>query len=145
MDSECKKPEILQCYELLSMQYLEQSQDEEIWQTLHRWSQDQVKTAQVIVTLSQELWYIAVLLRENPQRLKDFLAKFKRQSLRSVEDDLLANYLQSFLLTEMYLDTTFRKSNYESASETNSLQNSAVQSTQITQNIIFRPPLAIFR
>ena len=104
-----------------------------------------MKTAQVIVTLSQELWYIAVLLRENPQRLKDFLAKFKRQSLRSVEDDLLANYLQSFLLTEMYLDTTFRKSNYESASETNSLQNSAVQSTQITQNIIFRPPLAIFR
>jgi len=144
MDSESKS-EILQCYELLSMQYLEQSQDEQMWQTLHRWSQDQVKTAQVIVTLSQELWYIAVLLRENPQRLKDFLAKFKRQSLRSVEDDLLANYLQSFLLTEMYLDTTFRKSNYESASETNSLQNSAVQSTQITQNIIFRPPLAIFR
>merc|ERR1712203_806964 len=42
-------------------------------------------------------------------------------------------------------DTTFRKSNYESASDTNSLQNSAVQSTQITQSIIFRPPLAIFR
>ena len=42
MDSESKS-EILQCYELLSMQYLEQSQDEEIWQTLHRWSQDQVK------------------------------------------------------------------------------------------------------
>ena len=111
----------------------------------------QLKAAQVIVRLSQELWYIAVLLRENPQRLKEFLAKFKRPCLLSAEDDLsptrdlLANYLKSFLLTELYLDTTFR-SNLEPTSNSDQnqslLQNSP---TQITQSIIFRPPLAIFR
>ena len=38
-----QKPEVLHCYELLSMQYLEQSQDEDIWKMLNLWSQDQVR------------------------------------------------------------------------------------------------------
>ena len=42
-----QKPEVLHCYELLSMQYLEQSQDEDIWKMLNLWSQDQVEFAEI--------------------------------------------------------------------------------------------------
>ena len=133
--------ETLQCYELLSMQYLEQSQDDDIWQKLHDWRQGQMSMVQVIVSLPKELWFIAVLLRENPNRLKKFLAKHDR-SLISEEEDLLVNYLQSFFLTELHLDTTFRSN----ANDNESIfQNSNGAMTQITQNLMFRPPLAIFR
>lgn len=133
--------EILQCYELLSMQYLEQTQDEDTWQKLHLWNQNQLSTVQVMVSLPKELWFIAVLLRENPGRLREFFAKLPSFSLLSEEEDLLVNYLESFLLTELYLDTTFR-TNLESIHD--NIHNSAV-TTQITQSVIFRPPLAIFR
>ena len=63
------------------------------------------------------------------------------ENLLSEEEDLLVNYLESFLLTELYLDTTFR-TNLESIHD--NIHNSAV-TTQITQSVIFRPPLAIFR
>ena len=133
----------LYCYELLTMQYIEQSQDELIWQKLQDWNQDKLSTVQVIVSLSKELWFIAVFLRENPVRLKEFLTKFRRLSLLSDEEDLLVSYLMSFALTELYLDTTFR-SNVDSSNSDLSVATTAM-STQITQSLNFRPPLAIFR
>lgn len=98
-----------------------------------------MSSVQVIVSLSKELWFIAVLLRENPQRLKQFLSKYTDVM---DSEDLLVNYLKSFYLTELHLDTTFRSSNLEND---NNFQNNSAMTTQITQNLIFRPPLAIFR
>lgn len=137
--------EILQCYELLTMQYLEQSQDEEVWQKLHKWNQDKLSPFEVIVYLPKELWFIAIFLRENPCRLKIFLTKFRRISLLGDEEDLLVNYLQSFQLTELYLDTTFRSNVESTSSSDNSLPNNSAVTTQISQHVNFRPPLAIFR
>ena len=45
-----QKSEVLHCYELLSMQYLEQSQDEDIWQMLILWSQNQVSFDIILIT-----------------------------------------------------------------------------------------------
>lgn len=136
--------ETLQCYELLTMQYLEQSQDESIWHKLRLWNQNQLSAVQVIVSLPKELWFVAIFLRDNPQRLREFLDKFSRISLLNDEEDLLVNYLQSFNLSELYLDTTFR-SNLESSHEHSFQSNNTLTTTQIGQNVIFRPPLAIFR
>ena len=134
----------LQCYELLSMQYLEQSQDDDVWRKLHQWRQGSLSTVQVIVSLSRELWFVAVLLRENPKRLKQFLSKYNWIiRLDESAEDLLVNYLQSFYLTELHLDTTFRSSNLDN--DNNFQSSSAMTTTQVTPNLIFRPPLAIFR
>ena len=135
----------LQCYELLTIQYLEQSQDEDTWGLLHCWHQGQLSTVQVAVNLSKELWFIVVFLRENPSRLKNFLSK--SQSLHGhgshrllvEEEDLLVNYLQSFKLTELYLDTTFR-----SNVDFDSISNSHA-TTQIGHSLVMAPPLTIFR
>jgi hypothetical protein len=138
----------LHCYELLSMQYLEQSQDDPLWARLHQWSTSQNKSqdaVQVIVNLPKELWFIAILLRENPKRLAAFM--LSRRSLISEEEDLLVNYLQSFKLTELYLDTIFRF-NPGGAATTGQLNNEAeltVTTAQQHQHMTFRPPLAIFR
>lgn len=135
----------LQCYELLTIQYLEQSQDEETWELLHCWHQAQLSTVQVAVNLSKELWFIVVFLRENPDRLHEFLNKSQsihgnHPRLLVEEEDLLVNYLQSFKLTELYLDTTFRSSNLDFDSVSN---NGAT--THIGHNLPFKIPNAIFR
>ena len=135
----------LQCYELLTIQHLEQSQDEETWVLLHCWHQAQLSTVQVAVNLSKELWFIVVFLRENPDRLHEFLNKSQsihgnHPRLLVEEEDLLVNYLQSFKLTELYLDTTFRSSNLDFDSVSN---NGAT--THIGHNLPFKIPNAIFR
>ena len=127
----------LQCYELLSIQYLEQSQDEDTWELLHCWHRGQVNTVQVAVNLSKELWFIVVFLRENPNRMKEFLTRHHGHLLVD-EDDLLVNYLQSFTLTELYLDTTFR-----SNLDLDSLSSNGV--THIGHNLVMIPPVALFR
>ena len=144
MTTETEKEVALQCYELLTIQYLEQSQDEGTWGLLHCWHQAQLSTVQVAVNLSKELWFIVVFLRENPDRLRDFLSKSRtihgqRHRLLVDEEDLLINYLQSFKLTELYLDTTFRSNlDFDSISNNGS-------TTQIGHNLVMSPPLAIFR
>ena len=79
----------LECYELLTMQYLDQSADDEVWQRLHGWNRGRASTVEAIVSLPKELWFIGVMLKERPQRLRDFLAKFSRFSLLSDMEDLL--------------------------------------------------------
>ena len=127
---------ILHCYELLSMQYLEQSQNDDVWHKLVGWFKDQISTVEAIVSLPKELWFIAVLLRENPARLREFLAKFANTV--DIAEDLLVTYLKTFHLTELHLDTTFRS--LECQDPSNSFFNSS-----LTHNVVFRPPLAIFR
>ena len=135
----------LHCYELLTLQYLEQSQDEETWELLHCWHQAQLSTVQVAVNLSKELWFIVVFLRENPGRLHKFLNKSQgihgnHPRLLVEEEDLLVNYLQSFKLTELYLDTTFRSSNLDFDSVSNN-----GTTIQLGHNLPFKIPNAIFR
>ena len=130
----------LQCYELLTIQYLEHSQDEDSWELLQRWHRGQISTVQVAVKLSKELWFIVVFLRENPSRLREFLAKTQGRLLIE-EEDLLVNYLQSFMLTELYLDTTFR-SNFDVDPISS---NGGGSLTNIGHNLVMVPPIAIFR
>ena len=105
-----KNPEILECYELLTMHYLQQFQDEEVWQNLIGWCEGTLSPLKLIVNLPKELWFIAIFINENPWKLKKFMTD--KCSLQSIgeEEHLLSSYLKAFNLTELYLDTTFRSS-----------------------------------
>jgi len=105
-----KNPEILECYELLTMHYLQQFQDEEVWQNLIDWCEGTLSPLKLIVNLPKELWFIAIFINENPWKLKKFMTD--KCSLQSIgeEEHLLSSYLKAYNLTELYLDTTFRSS-----------------------------------
>ncbi len=152
---------VLQCYELLSLQYLEQSQDVQLWRRLRRWAQStrhknhKDNTLSLIVSLPKELWFIAVLLRENPERLVSFMvsaAKHSSLCAISISEDheeepleVVSNYLQSFNFTELHLDTIFRakETSYEELSVDDGVANTATAT--LNHHLQFRPPIAIFR
>lgn len=128
-DSSQEDEGVLHCYELLSVQYLEHATDDHLWERLCRWAshhrqkrsccdEEEEETAKspyslasLVTSLPKELWFIVVLLREHPDRFSDFVAAREaeeRQSPPVERDRLVANYLESFRLTELHLDTIYR-------------------------------------